>query len=92
MVTRTPDISGGHLWPSDVLSGREQLAGLHQVLASSTDGCPDWQAKLQFPGESAAVCYSAHVKAVCQQQATVQLVVSFLQEFSSTALAAVFFP
>lgn len=38
MVTRTPDMSGGHLQPNDVLSGRGQLAGLRQVLASSTNG------------------------------------------------------
>lgn len=90
MVTRTPDVSGGHLQPNDVLSGREQLAGLRQVLASSTNGWPGWQAKLQFPGESAAARYSARVKAVCQELATVWLVVSVLQEFSNTALAAVF--
>jgi len=90
MVTRTLEVTGGHLQQSDVLGGREQLAGLHQALASSSNSWPGWQAKLQFPGESAAAHYSAHVKAVCQGQATVWLVVSVLQEFSSTALAAVF--
>lgn len=44
----------------------------------------------QFPGESAAACCNTRVKAVCQEQATVRLVLPVLQEFSDTALAAVF--